>query len=148
MKKIIHNLTYYVSLAITIGLLISLAFSYAYHCSEYLPSSPEFVRHFSTPLAAVAVSILLWAVIGLLWGTGALLFKVSRWSLLKRTIIHFIVTYAGLLILGSLAGWFAMNLASWLIFTLIFFFIYLAVWAINRKLIKNQIRQINRKLQK
>lgn len=142
------NFIYYISLGITIGLLISLFFSYVDGAKSYFPSSPEFVNQFSSPLNALLASIIIWGSIGFLSGVAGLVFRVNKWSLLKRTIIHFLATYLDVLLLGIIAGWFPINFINWLIFTIIYLAIYLIVWFINYKRIKHDIYKINQKLKK
>ncbi len=88
MKKTIKSSIYGMQTGVVLGLFISLVFNYLYGSSHYYPSSPQFSEHFTNPLNAVLVSIILWATIGLLFSLGAIIFEVENWSLLKRTIIN------------------------------------------------------------
>lgn len=146
MKKIIKQVFDFASIGMLIGLLISISISYFYDSHIYYPSAPAFVAHFQRPLDAVTVSVILWIIIGQLFGFGSLIFSIRNWSLIKKTIINFITYYFGLLPLAILAGWFPAKAINFLIFTIIFIIIYAVIWAINYHLVKKDIRQLNQKV--
>ncbi|MCD7123504.1 DUF3021 domain-containing protein [Limosilactobacillus caviae] len=146
MKKYFSYIISGISLGEFYGLIISLLFSYIYDLNNYVPSASTFTNHFTRPLNAVLVSVILWGLMGLVFSLGALVFKIENWSLRKRTIINFIIYYCGFTPLAILAGWFPLNLINWLVFTVIFVMIYLIIWFINFYSIKQDLKKINRKL--
>lgn len=130
------------------GLVFSLFFSYLYGLNDYVPSAPTFTDHFTRPLNAVLVSVILWGLMGLVFSAGALVFKVNYWTLRKRTIVNFVVYYCGFTPLAILAGWFPLNVTNWLFFTGIFVLVYVLMWMINMYLVKREIKRINQKIKK
>ncbi len=146
MKKILKYIFDFAMIGIFIGVLISLFFNYFNHSNQYYPSGPSFVERFNRPLNAVAVSVLLWVIIGQLFGFGSLIFNIKQWSLFKKTIINFLTYYLGFVPLAILAGWFPLNLTNFFIFTGIFIVIYAIIWLINAHMILTDIKKVNQKI--
>ncbi|GLB46302.1 DUF3021 domain-containing protein [Philodulcilactobacillus myokoensis] len=145
MMKYIKALFAFAFSGIIIGLFISLGFSLIYRIN-YLPSDPGFVNRFANSSVALLVSMLIWAMIGILFGLSSLIFKIDHWSLLKQTITHAVVTYICFSILAILAGWFPFNLIMFIYFTIIFIIIYIFIWIAERLKYHALINDINRKL--
>ncbi|WP_251716603.1 DUF3021 domain-containing protein [Lactobacillus agrestimuris] len=146
MKKHIFLIIQGIILGEFIGQLFSLLFSYLYGLSNYVPSAPTFTNHFSRPLNAVLVSVILWGLMGLVFSAGALVYKNERWSIRKKTIINFIIYYCGFAPLAILAGWFPLTLINFSIFTGIFILIFIVMWFINMNIAKRELNQINKKI--
>lgn len=128
------------------GQLFSLLFSYLYGLNSYAPSAPIFTNHFSRPLNAVLVSVILWGLMGLVFSAGALVYKNEHWSIRKRTIVNFAVYYCGFTPLAILAGWFPLTLINFAIFTGIFILVFIVMWFINMQVTKRELNQINKKI--
>lgn len=146
MKKILKNIFDFAAIGIFIGTIVSLCCCYFWQSTRYYPSTPAFVNHFNRPLDAEAVSILLWVIIGQLFGFGSLIFYVKSWSLRKKTVINFLTYYLGFIPLALLAGWFRPKVVNFLIFTLIFLVAYIIIWSINHHLVVNDIEKVNQKV--
>lgn len=148
MKKVLKNAVQGMALGVVLGLVISLMFNYGYGTAQYYPSSPQFMAHFTHPLNAVLVSLILWATIGVVFSLGALIFKIKNWSLLKCTIVNFWIYYLGFTPLAMLAGWVPMTLKSLSTFTITFLLIYLLMWLINVVRDRHQIAKINERIKR
>lgn len=146
MKKYVLPILHGMFLGIAIGIGWSLFFSYLYGAKTYYPSSPAFVDKFNRPLDAVAVSVLLWMAMGLVFSAGTYIFTIKSWSPLKQTIVNFLIYYLGFSPLAILAGWFPLTWANFAVFTVIFVLVYLIVWTISSHIAKKEVKQINEKL--
>lgn len=146
MKKILNLSLSGVSLGICIGFLFALSFSLSYQTSYFMPSTPEFVNHFSSNTLATAASALLWACMGILSSVSPLVFRIEKWSITRQTIVHFVITFVFFTPLAILAGWFPLNI-FWLIsYTLIFLVIYVVMWLIFMRRAKREISDLNQLL--
>lgn len=145
-KKFIGYSFNFAAIGTFIGLFISLIFNYIFHSQNYYPSAPSFSALFSNKLNAVLASFILWSLIGILFGFGSFIFKISKWSLRKRTIINFLVYYFGFICLASLTGWFSPHIINYLIFTVIFIIIYVIIWLYNWHVTANEIKRINQQI--
>lgn len=148
MKKYVKYTIGFSGIGVLIGLAISLVFNYLNGSTIYYPSSPNFVNQFAHPLNSVTVSVILWMLIGCVFGFGSLIFELKNWSLLKKTIINFCAYYAGFAPLAILCGWFPLTWINFAIFTLIFIVIYAIIWSLNWYSIKKEIRSINQQIKK
>lgn len=93
------------------------------------------------------VSVILWGLVGLVFGLGAFIFNIRSWSLRTQTIVNFFVYYCGFTPLACLAGRFQITLSNFiLLFTLIFIGIYLLIWCINYYGTKHELTKINQRL--
>ncbi|BAW87290.1 DUF3021 domain-containing protein [Limosilactobacillus fermentum] len=146
MKKHLLILFSSITLGEFFGLVISLSFNYISHSYNYYPSDPTFNNHFASPLDAMLASVILWGLIGLVFGLGAFIFNVKSWSLRTRTIVNFFVYYCGFTPLACLAGWFKLNLPNFILFTLIFIGIYVFIWSFNYYNVKRELTKINQKI--
>lgn len=148
MKKHLFILFSSICMGEFFGLVISLCFNYLYQTHTYYPSDPTFSSHFANSVDAMLVSVILWGLIGLVFGTGAFIFNIRQWSLRTRTIVNFFVYYCGFTPLACLAGWFPLTVPNLTLFTLIFVGIYLFIWWINYYSAKHELNRINQKLRK
>ena len=130
---------------VAIGLLISVAISSLF-TDVYSPVNPYstmgiwYAQHL-TGVGTMAVCILLWGLIGVLFQVGDWFFQ-QDWSLLRMTATHFISMFLGLLPLGILAGWFPLNLSNILFFSLIFAVIYAIIFWISLQKMKKTLKNI------
>ena len=147
-KKIIHYIIRFSVEGTFIGLVVSIFLNYSSKSSAYYPSNPSFTTKFATPLDAMTVSVILWALMGLVFGFGSFVFAIRQWSILKRTIVSFIIYYIGFTPLAFLAGWFPANIVNFMIFTGLFILIYVIVWFIRSYQVIREIREINNKIKK
>ena len=131
MKKYVSNGLSFASVGIIIGLAISIFFSYLSGAGEYYPSSMVFMNNFANPLDAVLLSLILWGLMGLLFGFGAMIFNIKKWSTLKQTAVNFALYFVLFTPLAILAGWFPLTLGNLTVFTIIFVIIYAFCWTIG-----------------
>ncbi|MHD0396779.1 DUF3021 domain-containing protein [Staphylococcus simulans] len=138
-------------MGITIGITLSLIFSFIFAQGHYEPLSPVstmgmyYQIHFSEVMT-MFICVILWGLIGVLFMLTEMVYYKTDWSLLKTTLVHFVLCYAGFLPLAMLAGWFPLDWMNILAFTLIFCFVYSIIWLINYIKNKQLVNEINHKL--
>ena len=151
MKQFLQSLTSGFMIGITIGIALSLIFSFIFGQGQYVPLSPVstigelYHQHLSEPMIML-LCVIIWGCIGILFTLTDFIFTQTDWSLLKMTLIHSILSYAGFLPLAILAGWFPLDILNFLVFTLIFMLVYLIIWMINYIKNKRFIDMVNQKL--
>lgn len=138
----IDGITY----GVTIGMILSLIFSYLAGSSSYYPSTPAFVAGFNNNLTATLISVLLWMVIGLFSAYSSIIFELENISLWIKTVIHFCLVYAIVLAVGIYLKWFTTN--GFILVTISFVVVYAAIWVITWLTIKNDIKRINQQITK
>lgn len=139
-KKIINS----VLIGIGIGTLIALFFSALNNADTFYISNPKFLEKFDNKLLASTVTISLYALLGLLSYLSSKIFEIKSFSLIKKTIIHYMVLLICIFIIGYIFSWH--TLKDSLKFLIIYTIIYIFIWTINYILIKIEIKKINNKL--
>ncbi len=151
MKQFLQSLASGFMIGITIGIALSLIFSFIFGQGQYVPLSTVstmgeiYYQHLSEPMIML-LCVIIWGCIGILFTLTDFIFTQTDWSLLKMTLIHSILSYAGFLPLAILAGWFPLDILNFLIFTFIFMLVYLIIWMINYVKNKRFIDMVNQKL--
>jgi hypothetical protein len=141
-KRAIMGFIYGVFIGQTILILESLAMRDGnfYSVTKYLLDLA------GTKIAAVIIQYFLTGIIGTTFAATTVLFEIDSWSLLKQTIIHFIITSIVMYIAGFLCGWFPHKLSSTLIWFGIFIVIYVIFWISFSSYYKNKVKKMNEAL--
>ncbi|WEV54338.1 DUF3021 domain-containing protein [Leuconostocaceae bacterium ESL0723] len=147
MKAVLKYLWRMALRGLCVGYGFAMFFSLINGTHYWMPSSPEFVNRFSSPLMATLVSTFLWMGMGLVFGAANYIFNIERWSIDRQRIVHFLVTYVGFSILAFLADWFNLNTVNFLVFSLIYVGYYLLAGAIYKRWARQNVDQLNQKLQ-
>jgi len=66
--------------------------------------------------------------IGIYFGLAAFIFTVDRWSPLKKTIIHFLLSISVYFLIAFPLGWITFNVGRILFSTIIFMAVYTMFW--------------------
>lgn len=134
-KRGIDGITY----GVTIGMILSLIFSYLAGSSSYYPSTPAFVAGFNNNLTATLISVLLWMVIGLFSAYSSIIFELENISLWIKTVIHFCLVYAIVLAVGIYLKWFTSS--GFILVTISFIVVYIAIWVAIFFITKSDIKK-------
>ena len=140
---------------ILIGLAISIVFSLLSSANLYQPlalNSPIgqwFSQHAVHGAFIMLYSVLIWFVLGLLFGISSQFFE-KNWSPLKATLAHYLTSLLGFLPLSALAGWMPkVPVLSYLLtMASSFTIIYLILWLIFYLLAQKKVKEINQVLGK
>ncbi|MEB6171143.1 DUF3021 domain-containing protein [Staphylococcus pseudoxylosus] len=144
MKRLFRGTT----IGIAIGVIIALIFSSIFARTAFHPVSPvstmgRFYFEHLNELQIMLISVIIWALIGVSFSFGELIFSSSRKSLLFKTSLHFSLMFIIMLPLAILAGWFPLKLSAVLFFIIIYTVIYFIIWTIETKRNQNDINEIN-----
>ena len=141
-KRAIMGFIYGVFIGQTILILESLMA----HDGNFYPVAASLVELAGTKIGAVIIQYFLTGIIGTTFAATTVLFEIDNWSLLKQTIIHFIITSIVMYIAGFLCGWFPHKLSSTLIWFGIFIVIYVIFWISFSSYYKNKVKKMNEAL--
>ena len=101
-----------------------------------------------TKIGAVIIQYFLTGIIGLTFAATTVIFEIDEWSLLRQSIIHFIITSIVMYISGFLCGWFPHTVASTLIWFGVFVVIYFIFWICFSLYYKHKVKKINEEINK
>lgn len=147
MKKLLHA----IQNGAFIGLMISIIISLIFAGDKYAPLYPDsfmgkiYCDNFDESIIML-ICVGLWALIGILFTYGNLIFTDTDWSITKQTIVHFILMLVLFFPLAILAGWFPLNFESIISFIVIFIVVYIAMWFGTYQRNKKMIHEINNRL--
>ena len=77
---------------------------------------------------------------------ASVVYNVERFSIMKATVIHYVVLYLAYIMCYLINGWVKDNLMSILIFTIIFIVSYFTIWLATYFSIKTVSKRLNEKL--
>lgn len=86
------------------------------------------VDHTKTKMAAAFIQYLITGLIGTTFAAGSAIFEAESWSLLKRTIVHFVITSVVMYLAGFFCGWFPHTVVSTLLWFGVFIVVYIIFW--------------------
>ena len=137
-------------IGVVIGTILSVIFSSIFGQGHYSPVSPVslmghlYETHLSEPMIML-IAVVIWGLIGVLFGLASMIYDASDWSLLKDSSPYCHLLY-WISALAILAGWFPLTLADILFFTGIFIFVYAIIWVVNYFKNKALVDVINKEL--
>lgn len=143
MKKIFNSAFWGALSGIGIGTIVSMIFSILSNTGKFTFSSPEFISKFSNEITASTVSIILFAIIGLISSVSSNIYEIDTCSLPKKIFIHFIIIFITVSAVGYYSMWF--KTSSLLSFLITFTIIYLIISSILYFTTKKEIDKINKK---
>lgn len=80
------------------------------------------------PISVIWSNMLSSMILGIYYGCSSFIFEIEKWSPLKQTIIHFILSFAIWLPIAIITGWVPLNLSTIFIGVIIFTVLYLLTW--------------------
>lgn len=145
-KKIIVQGCLGAIIGVSISFIIPLFISMVIGDGNYYPVALEMQEVYKTQLGAVQIQVVLSLLYGTVWGIAPLVFQVERWSLLRQTITHLALTSLSTFPVAYLCFWMNHNFESIFIYFAVFFFIYVMIWIFSYMMIRNNIKEMNRKI--
>ena len=144
-KKILTRLFIGAFAAIVYCDFVAIAISFAIGDGNFHPVSGGFTRFCSTLTGAVLFQFITMFIFGAICGVSSLIFEKENWSLLKRTVIHFLILTSSFTIVVFLGGW--VNKSIWGILSpLSFFVIYAIIWIAIYMKTKKDVEKLNNSL--
>ena len=110
---------------------------------------PELAEAVGDNLLAFTLTVIVSGLYGMA-GVGCTIFySFEKWSLLKATVLHFLVPCGAFYITGFILRWWSPCVLADNLFMLGFFvLVYFIIWIANYYSLKGRIRRINRKMMK
>lgn len=146
MKKIISQIINGILICEFVLLVISIFMSYIFLDGGFTLANPDLIESSASVFSASLSSICLTGLLGIVFSLASLVWKEEKFSILKRTIIHFFLTAFTISFVGYKLFWFQRSLQSLSIFFATYFLIYLAIWFIEYTIYKRDISRLNAKI--
>lgn len=144
MKNIFAKIFSGILTGLGIGYLSTIIISVLINKGTYFPST---VTTGEVSLNTIMIQAVLMALLGVIGTLSADIYKIEKYSLLTKSLIQFVVIIGSVLLVGVLVGWIktlGAAVSSFIIASIIF----IIIWIIMSLIMKNEISQINQKLEK
>lgn len=133
-----------VPIGITIGYLITVVGSaIAAPDNVYSPVVPAFAEAMGGQIQAVGLQTLLCAVMGFTFGGMRVVFDKDDWSMLKQTLVYFLVTGTVAIVSAYVCCWMEHTVWGVVRYLLIFIAVFLVVWFILYSLARRDAGELN-----
>ena len=107
---------------------------------------PSFVTAMGSELSAVALQTLLCGILGAASAASSLVWTAD-WSLLKRTVVNFLLLTGAMLPIAYVTGWMEHSVKGFLLYFAAFTLIFALIWLCQYLALKRRIKRLNEKVQ-
>lgn len=94
---------------------------------EWLICMPELTNSMSMTRAVILQTVL-GGLFGMVSYGGACVFEIEKWSLLRSSLVHYLMILISYLIVGKVLYWYSFDVISILILSVIILLVYAAIW--------------------
>ncbi|MEE0875130.1 MAG: DUF3021 domain-containing protein [Ruminococcus sp.] len=113
---------------------------------EFFSAPPSLITLCGNELNAVIIQTICSLIMGAAFAGASVIWEVENWSLLKQTILHFLVISVSTLPIAYCMYLIPHTFRGILIYIAIFFFIYFTIWIGRYFTMKKKIQAINDKI--
>ncbi len=145
-KELIRRCVVGALAGVTICQIISIWISLAINDGTYYAVVPELRKLCSTETTAVLVQTICAFAYGAVWGGVSLVWELENWSLLKQTIVHFLISSIATFPIAYSMYWMQHSVGGVLSFFGIFAGIYVGIWLSKYFSLRNHVDKWNEKL--
>lgn len=130
-------------IGVALSSLITVAVSLAVGNGVYYAVTPELVSDFGGEMNAVLIQTFCAMLIGVVFSGASFVWEVERWSLLRMTLTHLIMTSAVMMPISWLLRWMPHSVAGVALYIAIFLGIYAGIWFSQYSAVKKHIKRLN-----
>lgn len=145
-KELIKRCLFGAPLGLAISTVITIAISIALGDGHYYAVVPALIDDMGSEINAVIVQAVLSMVYGAAWAGASVVWDADKWSVLKMTLVHLIVTSLATFPIAYFARWMPHNWAGVLLYFGIFIGIYLIIWVSQYSAMKKRIQEMNKRI--
>ncbi|MEE0059522.1 MAG: DUF3021 domain-containing protein [Acutalibacteraceae bacterium] len=125
-----------------VGVIISLCIA----DGNYYPVVPSLVERMGSEIGAVIFQTICSLLYGAVFGGMSLIWELDNWSILKQTVIHFLVVSIVSLPIAYVTEWMEHSVSGAIIYFVLFAVIYVFIWFSQYMAVKKRINEVNKKL--
>ncbi len=145
-KNIMQRGAFGILTGIAIGYLITIIISAIWGKGYYAPCVPELTEMMGNEIRAVILQTVLCALLGLVCGSGSVIWDVEEWSIARQTGTYFLLVLAAMMPIGYALQWMEHSLSGIIQYCGIFILIFAVVWIWQYFSVLRKIKAINKKL--
>lgn len=133
--------------ATVVNLIISILIVACVNKPDFYPLVPDYQAHFTSPLLAFGVQCLLVGLTSAAFGAGSIIMEFAHWSLVKQSIVYFLVTAAFWIPVSVFCWGLGKYKSTFFSVTASYLVGYIISWSVQYKVCKKNIEDINRRLE-
>ncbi|MEG0177634.1 DUF3021 domain-containing protein [Anaerorhabdus sp.] len=145
-KRILLQVVLGSLIGVCISFIVPLFISMVVNDGNYYPVALEMQQAYGNQLNAVIIQVMVSTLYGAAWGIAPLIFTIEKWSLLRQTVTHLLLTSLCTFPAAYICYWMDHSVVSIISYFSIFVVIYLGIWVFQYLNIKNQIKRMNHKI--
>ncbi|PKM40721.1 MAG: DUF3021 domain-containing protein [Firmicutes bacterium HGW-Firmicutes-9] len=146
-KEILKRCLFGMPIGLASSTVITILISVFVGDGAYYAVVPAFAQQMGGELNAVLLQAGLSMIYGAAWAGASVIWDAEKWSLLKMTLVHLLVTTLATFPIAYFARWMPHNATGVLLYIGIFVVIYIGVWLGQYGAMKKRIQAMNAKLQ-
>lgn len=146
-KELIKRCLLGAPLGLAISTIITIAISLSVGDGRYYAVVPSLAQDLGSEINAVVLQALLSMVYGAAWAGASVIWDAERWSLLKMTLVHLLVTSLATFPIAYFARWMPHSTTGIVLYIGIFVAIYAGIWFSQYSAMKKKIRAMNERIQ-
>ena len=145
-KELIKRCLFGAPLGLTISTIITIIISLTVGDGVYYAVAPSLAADMGGELNAMLLQTGLSMIYGAAWAGASVIWDADKWSLLKMTLVHLLVTSVASFPIAYFARWMPHSKTGILMYIGIFIAIYVGVWLGQYGAMKKRIQAMNEKL--
>ena len=146
MKVIVSRTMQGFSYAVAINVLIGVVLMMVSGNEDFVPVVPDFAKRFPSEAAAFGVQCLLIGLTSAAFSAGSAIMEIASWSLVKQSIVYFVVTAAVWMPVSVLCWGFGKYPVTFFSVTGSYLIGYIISWTVQYCICKRNIKEINERL--
>lgn len=132
---------------VLIAYVISIIISLIIGDGQYFATEPSLIVQVGSEINAIILQSMLAGIYGAIWAGSSVIWENEDWSLLKMTVVHFLITSISTFPIAYFTYWMAHNLVGIATYFAMFIGIYAGIWVGLYGVWRKRITQINAKIQ-
>lgn len=145
-KQIILRALLGLPIGITITYFISIIISIIYGKGFYVACVPALVDMMGNEINAVILQVLLGAILGMVFSIASIIWELENWTLLKQTVIYFVVVSVWMLPIAYFTYWMEHSWRGFVTYFGIFIIIFGIIWSIVFAFGKVKVKRMNTRI--
>ena len=133
-------------IGITVGYGINVILSLLWGGGAFFPVIPAFALAVGSDAVAAAIQFVLTAVLGSVFAMASCIWEADRWSLLRQTLLHFLIVAPTMLAVAAVCRWAYYTPGGLWGYLIIFLVIYAVIYAANFLSTRRKVAAANRRL--
>ena len=146
-KEVIKRCALGAAFGVVISQVIAIIISLCIADGSFYPVVPSLADKMGNEISAVILQTVFSFLYGAVFGGVSVIWELDNWSLLKQSVVHFLVVSVATLPVAYITEWMHHSVLGAIIYFAIFAVIYATIWFSQYMAIKKRIYEMNSQLE-